>query len=94
MCVNKKSILLSLRLRSDVEKTLEKCGKLRQSLSGCEKYKENHCFCMNGFLENIFANIRESLEIVAGKALVNVRRERHEAVLGGTAKHVFLQEAS
>ena len=49
---------------------------------------------MKGFLENIFANIRESLEIVAGKALVNVRRERHEAVLGGTAKHVFLQEAS
>ena len=83
-----------MRLRSDVEKPLEKCGKLRQSLSGCEKYKENHCFCMKGFLENIFANIRESLEILAGKAVVNVRRERHEAVLGGTAKHVFLQEAS
>ena len=88
------SILLSLRLRSDVEKPMEKCGKLRQSLSGCGKYNENLCFCMKGFLENIFANIRESLEIIPGKAVVNVRRERHEAVLGGTAKHVFLQEAS
>ena len=90
----KNSILLSLRLRSDVEKPLKKCENLRQSLSGCKKYKENHCFCMKGLLENKFANIRESLEIVAGKAVVNVRRERHEAGLGGAAKPVFLQEAS
>ena len=40
----------------------------------------------------MFANIRESLEILAGKAPVNGPRERHEAGLGGKEKHVFHKE--
>ena len=42
----------------------------------------------------MFANIRESLEILAGKALVNGRRERHEAGLWGREQHVFHKEAT